>query len=79
MAAGRTVDAGGRRARLQRSLNRQGRSAPPLDRIPDQRRDVGAAEALHLANAGRRGDVDLGEIIPDDIDADEDEPARLYW
>ncbi len=32
-----------------------------LDLVPDQRRDVGAAEILHRADAGRRGDVDLGE------------------
>ena len=35
-----------------------------LDLVPDQRRDVGAAEILHRADAGRRGDVDLGEKSP---------------
>ena len=48
-----------------------------LDRIPDQRRDVGAAELLHLADAGGRGDVDLGEIRPDHVDAREQQPAPL--
>ena len=37
----------------------------------------GAAEALHLADARRRGDVDLGQIIADHVDADEDEAAAL--
>ena len=40
-----------------------------LDRVPDQRGDVGAAERLHLADAGRRGDVDLGQIGADHVDA----------
>src|SRR6185503_9807643 len=46
-----------------------------LDRVPDQRSDVGAAEALDLADAGRRGDVDLGEVVADHVDADEEEAA----
>ena len=36
---------------------------------------VEPAEALHLADACRRGDVDLGQVIADHVDADEDEAA----
>ena len=32
---------------------------------------------LHLADAGGRGDVDLGQVVADHVDADEDQPARL--
>ena len=46
-----------------------------LDLVPDQRRDVGAAEILDRADAGRRGDVDLGEEVADHVDADEQQPA----
>src|SRR5438128_2204472 len=49
---------------------------PPFDGIPDQGRDVGAAEALDLADAGGRGDIDFGEIAADDVDADKDHVAR---
>src|SRR5262245_42801917 len=48
-----------------------------LDGIPDQRRDIGAAEAFELADAGWRGDVDLGEELADHVDADEKEAALL--
>ena len=44
-----------------------------LDCIPQKARDIGTAEALDLADAGRRGNVDLGEIIADHVDADEKE------
>src|ERR1700722_14753928 len=46
-----------------------------LDRIPDQCRDIGAAEILDRADAGGRGDVDLGQEVADHVDADEDEAA----
>jgi hypothetical protein len=46
-----------------------------LDLVPDQRRDVGAAEILHRADAGRRGDVDLGEEAVDHVDADKQQAA----
>jgi hypothetical protein len=36
-----------------------------LDRIPDHRRDIRAAEPRDGAEAGRRRDVDLGEIAVD--------------
>ena len=64
-AASRSTDASGRRLELR------------LDRIPDQRRDVGAAELLHLADAGGRGDVDLRQVRPDDVDAGEQQAAPL--
>ena len=35
----------------------------------------GAAEILDRADAGRRGDVDLGEEAVDHVDADEEKPA----
>src|SRR5674476_842923 len=40
-----------------------------LDHVPDHRRDVRPAEPGNGADAGRRGDVDLGEIAVDDVDA----------
>src|SRR5262249_1660844 len=50
--------------------------APPrLDLVPDHRRYVRTAEIFHRADAGRRGDVDLGEVTVDHVDADEEEPA----
>src|SRR5262249_9523704 len=45
-----------------------------LDLVPDQRRNIGAAEIFHRADAGRRGDVDLGEEAADHVDADKEEP-----
>src|SRR4029079_3205216 len=41
--------------------------------------DVVAAERLHLPDAGRRRDVDLGEIRTDDVDAGEDQAAALQF
>src|SRR5690606_21285305 len=55
----------------------QSGAAPGLPRIPEQGGDVGAADALHLAHAGGRGDVDLGDVVADHVDADEDEAALL--
>ena len=43
----------------------------PLDLVPDQRSDIGAAEVFHRADAGRRGDIDLGEEAADHVDTDE--------
>src|SRR5262249_33824723 len=50
---------------------------PPLrlDLVPDHGRHVRAAEIFHRADAGRRGDVDLGEVTVNHVDADEEEPA----
>src|SRR5262245_44110081 len=52
-----------------------GFGAPLLDPIPDHRGHILAAEVLDRPNAGRRGDVDLGEETVDHVDADEPEPA----
>ena len=46
-----------------------------LDGVPDRDREIGAAEPLDRADAGRRGDVDLGEMAVDHVDADEEQPA----
>src|ERR1700687_3722686 len=46
-----------------------------LDRVPDPGRDIRAAEPGDGADAGRRGDVDLGEVAVDDVDADEQQSA----
>src|SRR3954465_5046384 len=49
---------------------------PAVDRLPDQRRRVGAVELIDCDDARGRGDVDLGEPSPaDHVDADEDQPA----
>src|SRR5690606_2418655 len=48
-----------------------------LDGIPEQAGNVGPAEALDLADAGRRGDVDFRHVVADHVDADEDEAAFL--
>src|SRR5690349_11097256 len=48
-----------------------------FNRVPDEGGDVRPAEPLDLADAGRRRHVDLGEVVADDVDADEDEAARF--
>src|SRR5262249_41964484 len=57
------------------ALGRLLASPPRLDRVPDLALDLGAGEAVDLLDARRRRDVDLGEIVADHVDADEDEPA----
>src|SRR5258708_15949048 len=44
-----------------------------LDRIPDPRLELHPVEAVDLLDPGRRGDVDLGEVVADDVDADEEQ------
>src|ERR1700710_2760935 len=51
----------------------------PLDRIPDQFRDVRAAEALYFVDAGGTRHVDLGEVVADHVDAGEDQAAALQF
>src|SRR3546814_17894459 len=48
-----------------------------LSRAPDFRFQAEAIEAVDLLQAGRRGDVDFGHVLADDVDADKDEPAFL--
>src|SRR3546814_18501819 len=48
-----------------------------LSRAPDFRFQAEAIEAVDLLQAGRRGDVDFGHVVADDVDADKDEPAFL--
>src|SRR3546814_9609775 len=48
-----------------------------LDDIPDFRFQAEAIEAVDLLQAGRRGDVDFGHVVADDVDAGKDEPAFL--
>jgi hypothetical protein len=45
------------------------------DHIPDFRCDIGAAKPRDGANAGRRGDVDFGQVAVDHVDADEQQPV----
>src|SRR5688572_5752541 len=49
------------------------------DNVPDHGGNVRSAELGDLADAGRRGDVDLGEIVADHVDADEDQPALFQF
>src|ERR1043166_4396383 len=44
-----------------------------LNLIPNQRRDIRAAKPLDRPDAGRRSDVDLGQIAVDHVDAHEQE------
>src|SRR3954454_13224657 len=53
------------------------RRATVFDRVPDLRLDIDAVETVDLLNAGWRGDVDLGQVIADHVDADEDQSAFL--
>ena len=46
-----------------------------VDGVPDQGLDADTVEAVDLLDAGRRGDVDLGQVIAEHVDADEDQPA----
>jgi hypothetical protein len=50
-----------------------------LDSTASQNRAAtsGAAEIPDLAHARRRGHVDLGHLVADDVDADQDEAALL--
>src|SRR5262249_4728547 len=48
-----------------------------LHHVPDHGGNVGPSESGHLPDAGRRGDVDLGEIVTDHVNAGEDQPATL--
>src|SRR3546814_5281850 len=48
-----------------------------LDRVPDPRLQLHPVEAVDLLEAGRRGDVDLGQMRADHVDADEDQAALL--
>src|SRR5882757_5121699 len=50
-----------------------------LDAIPDLGLQRHTVEAVDLLQAGRRGDVDLGEPVADHVDADEDhaEPRQF--
>ena len=49
-------------------LKRLGLSLP-FDRIPHQGGGIDAGEGLQLDRAGGRGDVDLGQIVADHVDA----------
>src|SRR5262245_39783124 len=62
-------------SRIERANSQSSRGAPGLDLVPDHGRHVGAAEVLDRPDAGRRGDVDLGEVAVDHVDTDEEEPA----
>src|SRR5882757_1069012 len=55
------------------------RAVTRLDAIPDLGLERHAVETVDLLQAGRRSDVDLGEIVADHVDADEDhaEPRQL--
>src|SRR5262249_22709735 len=64
----------GRQEQFGNIVPQSGATALRFDLVPDQRGDVGPAEILHRANAGWRGDVDLGEEAADYVDADEKEP-----
>src|SRR5262249_50556480 len=65
-----------RRAWTAASANRLSSLSPHrLDLVPDQHRDIGTAEILHRPDAGRRGDIDLGEETVDHVDADEQQAA----
>src|SRR6516162_4491731 len=47
---------------------------PGFYRVPDLWRDLHPVEPRDLLDAGRRGDVDLGQPVADHIDADKDQP-----
>src|SRR3546814_14358060 len=53
-------------------MARAGRQAA-LDGVPDVGFDPLAVEAVDLLDTGRRGDVDLGHVVADHVDADEDQ------
>src|SRR5512143_3031388 len=50
-----------------------------LEGVPQLRLQRDAVETADFLDAGRRGDVDLGEIVADHVDADEQQatPAQL--
>src|SRR5205085_7466597 len=50
------------------------RREPRLDRVPDRRREIDAVEPRDLLDPGRRGHVDFGHVIADDVDPDKYQP-----
>ena len=47
-----------------------------LERVDEHRRDVEAGLLRDLLEAGRAGDVDLGQAVADHVEADQQQPAR---
>src|ERR1700680_1839752 len=47
-----------------------------LDRVPDPRCNLDAVEPRDLLDAGRGGDVDLGQPVADYVDPDKNQPLR---
>ncbi len=60
-----------------RGVGVRGFSESLFDRVPDLVFEGQAVEAVDLLQARGRGDVDLGQVIADDVDADENEAAAL--
>ncbi len=57
-----------------RGWGRSSLGQPALDGIHQHAGDVHVESRFNLANAGRAGDVNLGQPIADDVETDEDEP-----
>lgn len=49
-------------------------SQPRLDGVHQQPGDIDAEGGIQLTDTGRAGDVDFGQIVADDIEADEHQP-----
>ena len=58
------------------SLGKGSAAQPALDGVHQHAGNGDVEGRLNLADAGRAGDVNLGQAIADDVEADEDEPLR---
>src|SRR5688572_18604389 len=54
------------------------RAEPRLDRVEQQAGDVEAELRVELADAGGTGDVDLGQIVADRVEPDEQHAALAH-
>src|SRR6185437_16506232 len=54
-----------------------GRRAKAFNPLPQRLGGVDAGERLERDGAGRRGHIDLGQVVADHVDADEQQPAGL--
>ena len=65
-----------RRCTASGAVMRRGQAR--FDRVEQQAGDVEAVLRIEFADAGRAGDVDLGQVVADHVQADEQHAAPLH-
>src|SRR5450432_4430279 len=77
-ACGRSRAAARRRSCRWLDTYRKSRSAQgSVDRVHQRRTNVDTVLLIQFADAGRAGDVDLGDVIADDVQSHEQHPGGL--